>query len=181
MSMCRFGLLACLAIFVLVLSAVTLTVADEHESCEDWAQSGECTTNPGYMEKSCPEACAKFGNVAASEKPAEVPGSLYEITETDLGGNSFQMEKMKGKVLYIVNVASYCGYTAENYATFKKLKQYRSEGFEIILAPCNQCTLPSPLSTIPYVPSSLACKYQNVPSKQQSQVRNPNLSSKFYS
>ena len=133
----RFGFLTFLAIFVLFLNAVT---SDEHESCEMWAQSGECTTNPGYMEKSCPDACAKYGNTGEQSKPVEVPGSLYEITETALDGNAFSLEQMKGKVLYIVNVASYCGYTAENYETFKKLKPYRSEGFEIILAPCNQCT-----------------------------------------
>ena len=136
----RFGFLAFLALFVLFLNVVTITAVDDHESCEMWAQSGECTTNPGYMEKSCPDACAKYGNTEEQRKPVDVPGSLYEITETDLGGNSISLEKMKGKVLYIVNVASYCGYTAENYAIFKKLKQYRTEGFEIILAPCNQCT-----------------------------------------
>ena len=92
------------------------------------------------MLKSCPDACEKYGENTEELKPVELPHSLYEITETDISGNSFPMDKMKGKVLYIVNVASYCGYTAENYAIFKSLKKYRTEGFEIILSPCNQCT-----------------------------------------
>ena len=51
------------------------------------------------------------------------------------------MSAYRGKVLYIVNVASHCGYTASNYAAFKSLAKHRDNGFEILLAPCNQVQL----------------------------------------
>ena len=30
---------------------------DTQEGCADWASSGECSRNPGFMESSCPQAC----------------------------------------------------------------------------------------------------------------------------
>lgn len=64
---------------------------------------------------------------------------IYDVEgERDIKGNVLDFSKFQGKVLYIVNVASYCGYTAENYELFRNLKKYRSQGLEIIIAPCNQ-------------------------------------------
>ena len=40
--------------------------------------------------------------------------------------------------MYIVNVASQCGYTAENYKLLQHLSQLRSALFEILIFPCNQ-------------------------------------------
>jgi len=31
---------------------------DKNKSCQQWAQRGECTTNPSYMLHNCPAACA---------------------------------------------------------------------------------------------------------------------------
>ena len=38
----------------------------------------------------------------------------------------------------MINVASHCGYTESNYAEFRLLKEFRKDGFEIILFPCDQ-------------------------------------------
>lgn len=108
----------------------------EHESCEFWAKSGECDSNPVYMKNSCAEACAKFGKPAPDLK--DLPDSIYQIEETDIEGQPLRFSEFQGKVLYIVNVASYCGYTDEGYALLRSLAQYREQGLETIIAPCNQ-------------------------------------------
>jgi glutathione peroxidase len=46
--------------------------------------------------------------------------------------------RFRGKVVYLVNVASQCGYTESNYAQIRALQQkYLHRGLEIVLAPCN--------------------------------------------
>lgn len=45
----------------------------------------------------------------------------------------------RGKVVLIVNVASYCGLTHSNYAQLKDLhNRYKQQGFAIAAFPCNQ-------------------------------------------
>mmetsp|Transcript_19623 Transcript_19623/g.49877 ORF Transcript_19623/g.49877 Transcript_19623/m.49877 type:complete len:370 (-) Transcript_19623:69-1178(-) len=45
---------------------------DELSSCEDWAQGGECQSNPGFMRSQCPLACGfcadidQFGRASAN-------------------------------------------------------------------------------------------------------------------
>ena len=46
---------------------------------------------------------------------------FYGITETDGKGQPFPFEKLRGKVVYGVNVASKCGYTASGYALLEKV------------------------------------------------------------
>ena len=41
-------------------------------------------------------------------------------------------------MIYIVNVASQCGYTESNYAQLKELSKFRNDDFEFIIFPCNQ-------------------------------------------
>ncbi|CAB3411212.1 unnamed protein product [Caenorhabditis bovis] len=66
-------------------------------------------------------------------------GSVYEFTVKDAEGKDVTLEKYKGKVLIIVNVASKCGLTNSNYTQFKELlDQYKDRGLEIAAFPCNQ-------------------------------------------
>jgi glutathione peroxidase len=58
--------------------------------------------------------------------------------ETDNKGQPLDFEQYKGKVLFIINVASRCPYAKDHYSLFRRLFKYRSRGFEIILAPSNQ-------------------------------------------
>jgi glutathione peroxidase-family protein len=106
---------------------------DHHESCEFWASIGECSKNPSYMINYCAPSCKKV----EEETLAKIPDSFYDIIEHDIHGNEIDFHRFQGKVLYIVNVASYCGYTEENYAMFQKLQKYFVDGLEIILQPCN--------------------------------------------
>lgn len=88
------------------------------------------------MLQNCAKSCAKK---SPPPEPVNIPNSFYEIEgEKDINGNEINFERFRGHVVYVVNVASYCGYTAENYATFRKLVPYKERGLEIVIAPCNQ-------------------------------------------
>jgi len=110
---------------------------DANDQCLEWASTGECEANPGYMLSHCAEACAEVAKHASDLEP--LPSSFYDIVETDLDGKELKFSDFRGQVVYIVNVASHCGYTKENYDMFRKLAKYRKQNyFEIVLAPCNQ-------------------------------------------
>ena len=50
--------LVCALLFALLTSAACdEACVDEHENCKNWATSGECSKNPGFMHTGCPVAC----------------------------------------------------------------------------------------------------------------------------
>ena len=127
--------LCCLIVLAVLVSSDTTTVeTDEHENCAYWASTGECGKNPGYMLVNCKKSC-KAASTPRQEGP--IPASFYDIVETDIEGREFKFDIFQGKVVYVINVASYCGYTDENYRMFRELKKYQPEGFVVVLAPCN--------------------------------------------
>ena len=86
-------------------------------------------TDPDYMLQSCSESCARLESDI---------NSLYDVVETDIDGKDISFDSFRGSIVYIVNVASQCGYTAENYELLRKLQPYRSSGLITVIAPCNQ-------------------------------------------
>jgi len=65
--------------------------------------------------------------------------SIYEFTVNDIDGNEVSLEKYKGKVCLIVNVASKWGFTAKNYTQLQALHAKHAEaGLAILAFPCNQ-------------------------------------------
>ncbi|KAI5655498.1 hypothetical protein M9H77_32685 [Catharanthus roseus] len=67
------------------------------------------------------------------------PQSVYDFSIRDSKGNDVDLSLYKGKVLLIVNVASKCGLTNNNYTELNELYQkYKEHGFEILAFPCNQ-------------------------------------------
>ncbi|CAJ0608387.1 unnamed protein product [Cylicocyclus nassatus] len=65
--------------------------------------------------------------------------SIYQFTVKDADGKDVSLEKYKGKVVVIVNVASQCGYTNSHYTQLKEmLDKYHSKGLEVAAFPCNQ-------------------------------------------
>ncbi|XP_058118893.1 uncharacterized protein LOC131289153 isoform X2 [Anopheles ziemanni] len=65
--------------------------------------------------------------------------SVYDFTVKDSHGADVSLEKYRGKVLLIVNIASQCGLTKGNYAELTELsKQYADKEFKILSFPCNQ-------------------------------------------
>lgn len=64
--------------------------------------------------------------------------SIYDIEVKDIDGKTQKLEKYKGRVMLIVNVASKCGYTGQ-YAGLQKLhEEYGDKGLSILGFPCNQ-------------------------------------------
>uniref|UniRef100_A0A1B6MRQ9 Glutathione peroxidase n=2 Tax=Graphocephala atropunctata TaxID=36148 RepID=A0A1B6MRQ9_9HEMI len=66
--------------------------------------------------------------------------SVYDFSVNDSSGQEVSLEKYKGHVLVIVNVASQCGLTKDNYKELVELdEKYREEkGLRILAFPCNQ-------------------------------------------
>ncbi|KAK6927655.1 Glutathione peroxidase, partial [Dillenia turbinata] len=78
----------------------------------------------------------KFGGVYARVAKEKC---VHDFTVKDIDGKDVSLNKFKGKVLLIVNVASRCGLTTTNYSELSHLyKKYKSQGFEILAFPCNQ-------------------------------------------
>jgi len=74
---------------------------------------------------------------SSSDKPAAA--GIYSFTYLDIKGNEVSMEKYKGHVIIIVNVASKCGFTDTNYKQLQELyEKYEPKGLRIIGFPCNQ-------------------------------------------
>ena len=65
--------------------------------------------------------------------------SLYDIQVKTATNETVSLSKYKGKVLFIVNVASQWDLTDEYYDDLIRIEQdYRYEGVEILAFPCNQ-------------------------------------------
>lgn len=100
----------------------------------------------------------------ASDDDWKSKKSVYEFTAADIDGNlvwycifvtvtrlltvncislvifgQVSLDKYKGKPTIIVNVATNCGYTKNNYAQLNELfDKYESQGFRVAAFPCNQ-------------------------------------------
>ena len=88
----------------------------------------------------CAKSCAllRSQEAAGSSKQQQSSSNFYSIIEKDINGKDISFEQFRNKIVYIVNVASYCGYTNENYEILKSLSSLRSNKFEILIFPCNQ-------------------------------------------
>ena len=71
-------------------------------------------------------------------KGNEMGNNINKITVRDIDGKEVKLSDFKGKVLLIVNVASYCGFTKQYSGLEDIYKEYKSKGFEILAFPCNQ-------------------------------------------
>ena len=115
--------------------------ADQHAQCPEWAEVGECDTNPTYMLASCATSCDKVMAVDASDA-SDLHGinSFYELSAPDIDGNMVDFNEFQGKVVILTNVASYCGYTEGHYKQLVELWSHFPAGdnVEILAFPCNQ-------------------------------------------
>ena len=65
--------------------------------------------------------------------------TVYEFTIKDIDNQDVKLDKYKGKVLLIVNVASRCGFTKTNYKELNELySKYKDQGLAILGFPSNQ-------------------------------------------
>jgi glutathione peroxidase len=63
--------------------------------------------------------------------------TLYDFTMSDIDGKPVNLSQYRGKVLLLVNTASFCGNTPQ-YADLQSMyDQYHEKGFEILAFPAN--------------------------------------------
>ena len=63
---------------------------------------------------------------------------VYDFTVNTIDGSPLRLDRYRGQVLLIVNVASRCGLTPQ-YAELEALyRKHHTRGFEILGFPCNQ-------------------------------------------
>lgn len=74
---------------------------------------------------------------SAEAAHAEGTAPVYSFTLNDIDGNPLSLGSFQGKVLLLVNTASFCGNTPQ-YAGLQTLyEQYRNQGLEILAFPAN--------------------------------------------
>jgi len=69
--------------------------------------------------------------------PPEDKKSVLEYTLALADGTPQPLERFRGKVLLLVNVASKCGFTGQYEGLEKLQKKYESEGFSVLAFPAN--------------------------------------------
>lgn len=63
--------------------------------------------------------------------------SVYEFTMNSIDGQPLPLSSFKGKVLLIVNVASFCGFTPQYEQLEAVYEKYKDQGFVIAGFPAN--------------------------------------------
>ncbi|XP_061384669.1 juvenile hormone epoxide hydrolase-like isoform X2 [Danaus plexippus] len=83
---------------------------------------------------------SRAGGKPQETSPVKEPQTIYDFTVRDIHGREIKLDKYRGKVVVIVNVASQCGLTDTNYHQLNELhdKYARSRDLRILAFPCNQ-------------------------------------------
>ena len=95
--------------------------------------------NPGYL-SNVSTAEAASGPAAESMEGimmAAQTGSVYDFTLNDIDGKPMPLTHFRGKVLLLVNTASFCGNTPQYSDLQRMYEKYRDQGFEILAFPAN--------------------------------------------
>lgn len=74
--------------------------------------------------------------VEAGETPSTV-SPIFQFMMNDIDGHPVNLKQYQGKVLMIVNTASFCGNTPQYGGLQTLYEQYREQGFEILAFPAN--------------------------------------------
>ena len=64
--------------------------------------------------------------------------SVHDFTVDDIHGKPVPLDRYKGEVLLIVNVASECGFTPQYKGLEALQKRFHDRGFDVLGFPCNQ-------------------------------------------
>ena len=75
---------------------------------------------------------AQEGVLMAAKSP-----TVYDFTMNDIDGKPVNLGQYKGKVLLVVNTASFCGNTPQYSDLQSMYEQYSDKGFEILAFPAN--------------------------------------------
>ena len=82
-----------------------------------------------------------FGQVGATQQGAEYmaakSSTVYDFTLNDIDGKPVSLKQFKGKVIMLVNTASFCGNTPQYTDLETMYETYKDQGFEILAFPAN--------------------------------------------
>ncbi|XP_043286744.1 probable phospholipid hydroperoxide glutathione peroxidase [Venturia canescens] len=111
---------------IIILTLVSLSVSTENCSSE---KSDDCQNIVGT-------STAKFNQDVDWEKAT----TIYQFQANDINGKNVSLDKYRGHVLVVVNVASNCGLTETNYRQLEALyeKYGPSKGLKVLAFPSNQ-------------------------------------------
>ncbi|XP_045601599.1 glutathione peroxidase-like [Procambarus clarkii] len=84
--------------------------------------------------------CPALADITPRVQCGEVDGDIYQFSAKTLeNGTDVSFQEYRGKVVLVVNVATYCGGTIPTYTQMNALAEfYVDEDFEILGFPCNQ-------------------------------------------
>lgn len=85
-------------------------------------------------------------NTQQTSNSSQSPISFYDYNLTDIFGETYDMDQLKGKKVLVVNTASSCGLTPQ-YADLQKLyNEFGESGFVILGFPSNSFENQEPLN-----------------------------------
>jgi len=70
--------------------------------------------------------------------------SFYDFTMKTIDGKDMHLDKYKGKVVLVVNVASFCGFTKQYKGLEELFEKYKNKNFVILGFPANNCGAQEP-------------------------------------
>ena len=78
-----------------------------------------------------------YGTIFAQENKKKMDAPIYSFTMKTLDGKEKSLADFKGKVIMVVNTASFCGYTPQYKDLETLYKQYKDKGFIVLGFPAN--------------------------------------------
>ena len=78
-----------------------------------------------------------FSSISFSQTKSLKMATIHKFKVNDINGEIFDMSKLKGKKIMIVNTASKCGLTPQYKKLENLYKEYKSQNFIIIGFPAN--------------------------------------------
>ena len=72
-----------------------------------------------------------------NQEESRASAQIYDFTMDDINGNPLPLKTFKGKVMLVVNTASFCGNTPQYEGLQTLYEQYRDQGFIILAFPAN--------------------------------------------
>lgn len=63
---------------------------------------------------------------------------IWDLSVTDIAGETFTLDRHRDRVLLVVNVASRCGYTPQYRSLERLYGLHRAQGLVVLGFPCNQ-------------------------------------------